>query len=437
VNLMGVVAFQDMIGEFYSRSLMYMHRLVSMAPLIQQNFEQLKSLNMSNSDMEPLFDHQPPIEQTQYYVHITIANKRLLDAHKLLLSGMHQLNGIQSTRWAKSAVDLLLPENDDGCQCFQKLVFCGYDTYMQQPNERYTLWPSKNIDESGDEIDGDSACNPVSPLFTMMPNECREFAKLKSHLLSNIEANYPNIDDAIAQHRRALLLSRNLIEENYNNDTKEWSIVGLAQRYSRRKWLNLANVTDACNIFFNSQNVLCIEINVEGAKSPYEQFIIHRSLDALVGVHGAQLTQAVLLPAGSHVLELLPWIPGYIQGGWTARTSRPTPLGIIFHNTDINHYGYSLNRSSVPLCKDTKPDDEKDCFTSIQNRKIFAWANRDFVVDSNVVIRFVEKFVLHQDDRCNGMMAVTEFVLYNIWCKEETSKASLHVRHFYRKKQVS
>jgi hypothetical protein len=424
-----------MIGEFYSRSLMYMHKLLSMAPVIQQTFEQLKALHMSNSDMESLDDHQPPIEQTQYYVHITIANKGLLDAHKLLLSGMHRLNDTQSTRWAKSAVDLLLPDNDS-CQCYQMLVFCGYDTYMQQhrnASERYTLWPSKYIDKSGDDIDGSSACNPVSPLFTALPNECQEFAKLKSYVLSNIEANFPSIEDAIAQHRRALLLRQNLVEENYNGDTKEWIIVGLAQRYLRRKWLNLANVTEACNVIFNNQNMLCIEVNVEGAKNPYEQFIIHRSLDALVGVHGAQLTQAVFLPAGSHVLELLPWIPEYIRGGWTARTSRPTPLGIIFHNTDINHYGYSLNRSSVPLCENAKPDDEKDCFTSIQNRQMFAWANRDFIVDFNVVMQFVEKFVLHQNDRCTDMMAETEFVLYNVWCNEETHNASLHVRHFYRK----
>lgn len=296
-------AFQDMVGEFYSRTLMYMHRLFSVTPSLKKVYE---SMNMTMMEK-----NQSPIERSQYYIHITIANKALLDAHKLLLSGMHHFNNTQS-KWAKSAVDLLWPENDSDCQCYQKLVFCGYGTYLQENggSEQYTLWPSKYIDETGDEIEGPSACNPVSPLFTLNPNECQEFAKLKSYVLSNIEANYPDIEKAIRQHRRSILMKlHQKIDKNYNGDTRDWSIVGLTQRYSRRVWLNLQNVTEACNAYFQNEKVVCIEVNVEGTHSPREQFLLHRSLDALVGVHGAQLTQAVFLQQHGHVLELLPWIP--------------------------------------------------------------------------------------------------------------------------------
>ena len=48
-----------------------------------------------------------------------------------------------------------------------------------------------------------------------------------------------------------------------------------------------------------------------------EHLILRRSIDIMIGVRGAQLTQATLLPLHAHVLGLLPWIPNYIQGAWT------------------------------------------------------------------------------------------------------------------------
>jgi hypothetical protein len=287
---------------------MYLHKLLFIAPNAEKV---LRTLNITDKTWQDL--DQQPIEKTQYYVHVTYSKKELLDAHKLLLSAMHQWNGTRPG-WAKSAVDLLWPDGSDGCQCYKKLAFCGYDTYFEQNTydtklePKYTLWPSKNV-HTGDELEGNSPCNPVSPLFTIMPDQCQEYAELKSYVLANLEANYPNLEEAIAHHRKALLVEQNRINDNYNGDTKEWSIVGLTQRNSRRVWLNLPNVTDACNAKFYNQNVICIEVNVEDTTSPEEQFLLHRSLDALVGVHGAQLTQAILLPSRSHILELLPWIP--------------------------------------------------------------------------------------------------------------------------------
>lgn len=62
-----------MIGEFYLRTLLDLYRLIS------------KTFN-DTTDQSDL-----SIQDTQYYVHIAYENKKLLDAHKLMLSGMHQI----------------------------------------------------------------------------------------------------------------------------------------------------------------------------------------------------------------------------------------------------------------------------------------------------------------------------------------------------------
>ncbi|KAL3804882.1 hypothetical protein HJC23_006654 [Cyclotella cryptica] len=463
--------FNDMIGEFYTRTLMYVHRLHSFAVALRTMYESIDETHHTSHD-----DDRSQINHTQFYVHMSF-DKPILDAHKLLLSGMHYLikpkhyTKTNAMRWAKSAVDLVQPKNNDRCQCFQKLVFCGYDTYMQQradgnatqnestilKNEEtnYTLWPGKWVDSSGDEIEGVSPCNPVSPTFTQFPKQCQNYAELKSFLLSNIEAKYSNIEENVRRHRREILQRHGLLSNSYDGDTKEWTIVGLAQRSSRRVWRNLSNATDACIANFLSSRtdqakVICVEVNVEDTKSPHEQFLIHRSLNALIGVHGAQLTHGIFLRPGAQVLELLPWIPDYMRGGWTARTSSPTPLGIIFHNTDLNHYGYGLDRSSVPLCQGvSSAKHDKECLTSEENMRKFDWSERDFIVDTRVVIQFVRKFVLQKKVRiCNDLEAdaMGEFVLYNVWCRDDgnvgggvnsSPKEKLYIRHFYREKQAA
>ena len=103
---------------------------------------------------------------------------------------------------------------------------------------------------------------------------------------------------------------------------------------------------------------------MEDAATPFAQLVLHRSLDVLVGVHGSQLTQAVLLPDHAHILELLPWITDYIRGKWVQTKNGPTPLGVIFHNTNLNHVGFSLDRGSVPLCRGVpeKAELHRSCF---------------------------------------------------------------------------
>ena len=131
----------------------------------------------------------------------------------------------------------------------------------------------------------------------------------------------------------------------------------------------------------------------------------------------------------------------YTRGDWVQTTRHPTPLGIIFHNSQLNHYGYSLNRSSVVLCQNASKEEEKGCFTHKETEWKFAWDNRNFVVDADVVIQFVNKFVLPMRNpcRCEDLRNARQdgFTLYNIWCVDDVesgtnTNAKPVVRHYYR-----
>jgi hypothetical protein len=209
--------------------------------------------------------------------------------------------------------------------------------------------------------------------------------------------------------------------------------------------------------------VVCFPIDVEDADSPEKQvriaaswlvsaklflsqlsvglralqLLMHRSLDAIIGVHGAQLTQAVLLPPHGKILELLPWVPPYLQGNWVQWTNRPTPLGVIYHKTDLNHFGYKLNRDSVPLCFNvTNTDTEglRECFMSKENLRKFQWATRSFTVPPDVIGKFIFSFVLNDVSVCDGMQLRAkrnDFVLYNAYCRSDETDHRFHAVHYF------
>jgi hypothetical protein len=123
---------------------------------------------------------------------------------------------------------------------------------------------------------------------------------------------YQDLDEKIQRYKRIILIEMGLVSNN-TIDTDGWKFVGFARRKSRRLWLNIDDVISMCNGTFGEHKVACVIVDVEEAESPEEQLIMHRSLDGLIGVHGAQLTQGVLLPTHGYILELLPWIPSYTR----------------------------------------------------------------------------------------------------------------------------
>ncbi|KAL7489659.1 hypothetical protein ACHAW6_015347 [Cyclotella cf. meneghiniana] len=453
--------FNFMIGEFYARTLLPLHRLMTI------------SRNPSTTTTTT-----PPWERRiQFYVHTAHGNRKLLEGHKLLLGGM---SSRENSMKVMSAVELFERDRGDGeggdgdCECFERMVFCGYDVYVNDDDEKgrsedaredtipidrtvegipdthakYTLWGSST---TADDVKGTGYCGKGE--IDQDLYSCEDWARLRRFLASNFQKHYPSLESDVIQFRRQTLLGMNLVDDNYSGNTNEWKFVGLAQRSYRRSWINLPVIMKECNALYQSDSkkkVVCIEVNVENTSSPYEQLLLHRSVDALIGVHGAQLTQAVLLPPHRHVLELLPWVTDYIRGWWVQTRHTPTPLGIIFHNSDLNHVGYSLGRDSVPLCNgvgEVGSQEEKECFLKGKNRKAFIWESRDFVVKPDVIIQYIEQFLLRMQEEpleCNDVQKALDeqFVFYNVWCATTGSAddkispldPKLTLRHFYDKK---
>lgn len=314
---------------------------------------------------------------------------------------------------------------------------------------------------------------------------CYSYANLRYSLLKNFERNNPGLLNDVDSYRSRLIHDNLRVANHIGGhpspdphvdtiDHRNWTIIGLTQRVKRRRWLNLNETIEYCKNHFLPRRIICVEVNVEtlppansGNRQGYEQLRLHRSLDALIGVHGAQLTQGVFLPPNATVVELLPWTPKdyfgtgrEVWGDWTSTKHQPTPLGIMYHNTDLRHAGYPLGRDSVPLCQNASnevmhdfskdpsaSDDEHNeveteleyCLYEIASAEpdIFRWDNRDFVVDTEMIKNFVDVFLpssgasdVQSCDRLRQRGERKRFVLYNIWCMVKGVGVSL--KHYYQ-----
>jgi hypothetical protein len=258
-------------------------------------------------------------------------------------------------------------------------------------------------------------------------------------MLAQYAKKNPTLEDDVREYKRQTLIKIGLTSDKVEGGVDEWKIVGLAMRQSRRRWLNIDDAVKACDNF-RSQKVVCITVNVEEAASAEEQLLMHMSLNALIGVHGAQLTQGIFLPRHGYIVELLPWIPDWAWGEWVATTDTPTPLGIIYHNTELNHLGYPLDRHSVPLCRHVNKTEERDCFLAQRPKQLFLWDSRNFEVSPDVVARFVSSFLLQNSTDCDEMERnanVSDFVLYNAYCSHDGNENELHTEHYYWAKNRS
>ena len=169
-------------------------------------------------------------------------------------------------------------------------------------------------------------------------------------LIQKYEQNHPQLNEDIKAYRMKLIntalrgslsnISHVLIRESTEQD--EWKIVGLSQRSDNRKWLNINENLDRCNTQFHEKRIVCVEVDVANLPTNFtsigtnqrlsevdEQLVLYRSIDALIGIHGSQLTQGVLMQAGSIVMELFQWFPqnwnySLWGDGWTNAKTNPT-----------------------------------------------------------------------------------------------------------------
>ncbi|KAL7431261.1 hypothetical protein ACHAXM_003994 [Skeletonema potamos] len=403
-------AFNHMIGEFYVR--------------------QLIGLNKWMRDFPPESD-----QDIQMYIHIPAKDGSLFDGHRLLMGGLRQNDKVGNF--------LSLVQGKSSCECYQTLAFCGYSKKpAAQTNKNKSVQYTFDLSASVSHNKAGSKMNwCYGDERKQIDLNCTTYNDLRQDLLARYASKDPLLRQKIREYRHQILSLAGLSLTSSSSeaaDVDEWKIVGLTKRQSRRVWLNIDDSVKACDSF-RLQKVVCITVNVEEAASPEEQLLMHSSLDALVGIHGAQLTQGIFLPSHGYILELLPWIPDWAWGDWVAKTTSPTPVGVMFHNTDLNHLGYALDRDSVPLCKTVSKTEEIECLQATHRKILFRWDRRDFEVDSNVVSKLVSSFLLQNNTNCDSMKTratENDFVLYNAYCSSGVGN-EFSTEHYYRKANES
>ena len=433
IHLVAQSPYNEMMCEFYLRTILGLNRWMRDYP------------QRSSDDM-------------QIYVHF-IENNDLFEGHRLFLSGLPNNNKFESFA-------TLMPR-DDTCRCYRKLVFCGYQVENASSvkyNASHAFLGSDFDQDFKDkirsEIDAeDKNALVFKPLMSVLnpktddyycEGDCDvrhdyRYRDLRSDLINTHWERFQDLDGKILHYKREILIELGIIGINSSN-IDGWKFVGFTRRKSRRLWLNFDDAMSMCNEKFRRHMVVCIIVDVEDAESPEKQLVMHRSLHALIGVHGSQLTQGILLPPHGSMLELLPWIPRlgsgndeYTWGSWTASTDYPTPIGIIYHNTEINHYGFALGRESVPLCLHLMEESEmlEDCLTNDENLAKFNWDVRDFTVPIKVIEEFVSKILLNDGNAttCEEMKNASEesnFVLFNAYCRRGANQSKFATEHYYR-----
>jgi hypothetical protein len=337
------------------------------------------------------------LEQTQMYFHMFDRNdKTMLESHHAFTDAFrgHPLLDF------KSLLD------NAGCQCLPRLLLCGYKLSKSDKHGNGL------VIEPGDGV-GQGATT---------------FRDLRRTIRRKVIVENPLAQDDIKAYKENVLRDKGV-----KKDFDDWKLIGLAQRSGRRRWLNLQENENACDQALRRHKILCTEINVEIKEmTPYRQQITHGALDGLFGIHGAQLTEAIWMKPGSLVVEYLVWLKNGVRwGSWTRKVTAPTPLGVIYSGTDLNHIGYPLQRHSAPFCYGVfeSEEEENKCWGSQ------SWGNRGFTATSESIIDSVYRFLVNQTDSCREYKdwAADDFVLYNIQCKPREKDFTIWPQHYYWK----
>mmetsp|Transcript_11525 Transcript_11525/g.22070 ORF Transcript_11525/g.22070 Transcript_11525/m.22070 type:complete len:561 (-) Transcript_11525:1507-3189(-) len=360
--------YNDMLGEFYLRNVVGLIYMLS------------KEENMKDL-----------LESTQLYLQLYNFDRSLLDSHYAFMASFlsHRLLSFKELLQSTS------------CSCVERMVFCGYKFQEDGNNNTY--------------VTGSGGLEAVSFPGVKRHNDPKLFRGAQQFLREHAIISNPLVQRDIAEFRKAFLTQKG-IKENFD----DWKIIGLTQRSGRRKWLNIDDSIRMCEEKLRRNRILCMVVNVEEPHfHPTHHIIVHGSLDGLIGIHGAQLTDALWMKPGSLVVELLPYLtPSMVNGDWTRNSKEPTPLGEIYVGTDLYHVGLPLKWTSVPKCKAKRGED----FDACVKEKINRWSVRDFDADTNDVEEVIAKFARDRPDSCEEqkrLAGVERFVLYNALCDDD------------------
>lgn len=233
-------SFNDMMGEFYIRSILGLHQWMRKFP------------PQSDQDL-------------QFYLHFNKNDTGIFDGHRLFLGGLPQNGKVDNF--------LSLVQDKSSCQCFQKLVFCGYS--MDQEVNKTTFEVAGIIGHPHPEATlglyhgGPKGPNP-------------SYQDFRQDLLTRYAKKDPMLNQKVRENRLQILLRRGLALDNVG-DVDEWKIVGFTDRKYRRIWLNIDESLKACDLFLH-EKVICVKVNVEEADSVEEQLLMHMSLNGFIGI---------------------------------------------------------------------------------------------------------------------------------------------------------
>ena len=199
-------AYNDMMGEFYSRTLLGLNQWLLDYPIESR-------------------------EQVQMYPHFVKSDRRMLVGHRMFLGGLPN-NDIY-----RSFNDFV---RDGRCQCFKKLIFCGYS---RERHSNAQLFPEQNftddqankmfdvIKPSGKIDNPKTQCGFATDRDSLLNNNCAGYRRLRNTLHKVFHQKVPSLDEMIRTARREILLGKGAISFDDNGvDVFKWKIVGLAKR---------------------------------------------------------------------------------------------------------------------------------------------------------------------------------------------------------------
>jgi hypothetical protein len=364
----------DMLGEFYVR-------------VLKGWYEIFHNVIDTNATRRDAF-----LQQTQLYLLFQDADKHMMDSHMLFTAPFRGQHALMDFR------DLLHPTD---CRCMKRLIFCGFRQEEKKEEQLVVVSPSHAV---------------ASP-----PNSKRNYQGLRHELRQRIILDNPLVQEKIKIHRSEILREHNVDEKEWGN----WTVVGLSNRKGRRRWTNVETIQNECNGHLRGERVVCVAVYVDDEHAnPFRQVILHGALDVLLGIHGSQLTEAIWMRPGALVVELLAYIPaGVSWGQWTRTTKNPTPIGVSYHGTDLNHIGYVMKQKSAIDCKYFTNLTEVDKCFETKN-----WASRDFTADADEVMEPIRRFHLSRElSSCEYWKNQSEstdgkFAFYNVNCAESSGE---------------
>ncbi|KAL7475368.1 hypothetical protein ACHAW6_001286 [Cyclotella cf. meneghiniana] len=146
---------------------------------------------------------------------------------------------MKNTAAIRSATIALKKHNDASmlrdCECFEKLVFCGYDVYM---NDNDNNSRSKDVLSGNADRNARGDTMPIDQTVKEIPNTHARYTLWGSSTTADDVKgmgylwkgnHYPSLESDVIQFRRETLLGMNLVKDNYSGNTNEWKFVGLAQ----------------------------------------------------------------------------------------------------------------------------------------------------------------------------------------------------------------